>query len=118
MGALYGMHRPSDGSPLRMIEIMVTADGKLITENTPPTSGAGSPVVRGAILTRPTASGTVAAGAQSVSVANPSSIIASVAGAFLKPGESVTWQANGNDTLAAINYTITSGGELLISEVR
>ena len=72
---------------------------------------------RTASLTRATSSGTVSAGAKSVSFGNFGSANATVAGTNLEPNESADFNAPLGDTLAAIAYDGT-GTELLIAEVR
>lgn len=64
---------------------------------------------------RATVSGSVAAGAYSVSFTAVSGAV-SVAGVALNAGESISWSAPLGDTLAAIAYTVASG-ELIISKV-
>ena len=62
-------------------------------------------------LSRPTAAGTVAAGARSVSIANVGVEDGEVLGETLGPGETVTFDAGSlNNTLAAVAYDPTSGG--------
>ena len=97
-------------------EVGVTDDNKLEVSATLATNTA----VRTATLLRVTAStSSVAAGARSVSFFNAGGIdITSVAGAVLKPGESVTFTAGGeDDTLSAIAYTATGATDLLISTI-
>lgn len=65
---------------------------------------------------RYTNSGTIAAGAYSMSIANVGSANATVKTVTLKPGESISFDAGSlNNTLAAVAYdATTSGAELLV----
>jgi hypothetical protein len=68
-----------------------------------------------ASLARVTANGAVAAGARSVSLSNTGAADATVAGATLKPGETVSFAARNQNTLGAIAYT-AAGTELVIGK--
>lgn len=62
-------------------------------------------------LSRPTTSGTVTAGARSVSIANVGVEDGEVLGETLAPGETITFDAGAvNNSLGAIAYDPTSGG--------
>jgi PPE-repeat protein len=65
---------------------------------------------------RYTNSGTIAAGAYSMSIANVGSANATVKTVTLKPGESISFDAGTlNNTLAAVAYdATTAGAELLV----
>jgi hypothetical protein len=78
--------------------------------------GGGGTATYTPTLSRATAAGTVAAGARSVSIANAGVANGTVGAATLKPGESVSFSADGN-LLAAIAYNAT-GTEFVIGEVR
>lgn len=68
-------------------------------------------------MIRSSAAGTVAAGKRSIAIYNAGGANATVLGAVLKPGEQVSFSADGlRDTLAAIAYDGT-GTDLLITSV-
>ena len=68
-------------------------------------------------VSRPTVAGTVAAGANSVSIANVGTGNGTVKGVTLKPGETISFDAGAvNNTLDAIDYVAT-GTEFLIITV-
>jgi hypothetical protein len=69
---------------------------------------------RTAAMTTTTTTGNTAAGLNGVSFFNNGSIAATVAGGSLPAGQSVTFQANGTDTIGAIAYVAT-GTSLLIA---
>lgn len=80
-------------------------------------SGATSGDSKTTTIARPTGAGTVAAGANSVSIANVGAANGTVKGVILKPGETVTFDAGAiNNTLDAIAYVAT-GTEFLIITV-
>lgn len=58
----------------------------------------------------------IAAGSKSVSVYNAGAANGVVLGGVIKPGESITWSANGEDTLSAVSFDGT-GTELVITTV-
>lgn len=58
-------------------------------------------------LTSVTASGTVAAGSRMVSVKNVGAAAGTLAGVAFPAGQSVTWLAQGNDTLGSVAYNAT-----------
>lgn len=64
-----------------------------------------------------TTSGTVAAGATSISIANSGNAAGIVDGASLPVGASIEWTANWINTLGSVSYDAT-GTSFLISEVR
>ena len=77
-----------------------------------------APVVRTPSLLRTTtATGPVAAGANSVTIANTGNLTGTVLGTTLQRGESVTFSAGLNNTLGAISYDPTTPGstEFLIA---
>jgi len=65
-------------------------------------------------LVRATAPGNVPAGARSVTVLNSGAANGLVLGQIIKPGESFTWSADSNNTLAVVSYDGT-GTELAIA---
>jgi len=68
-------------------------------------------------ILRTTTTGTIAAGAYSVSFANTSTVDATVKTVILKPGETINFDAGAmNNTLDAIPYVAT-GTELLIISI-
>jgi len=99
------------------VVIIDPATGDAITG--PPGSGGDDtvPVVRSATLTSATGPGTTPAGCTQASFANTGVTAALVAGAQLGPGDSVTFDARGNDTLATIAYDAT-GTTLLVATVQ
>lgn len=66
-------------------------------------------------LTSVTSSGTIAAGAKSVSILNIGTSDGAVLGTTLPPGISVSFKASEGKTLTAIAYVATASSELLIS---
>ena len=78
------------------------------------TAPAGGTVTPGFLST--SASGTVAAGARSVSIANSGGAVGTALGTNVPVGVTVSWGAN-NGTLGAIAYNAT-GTTFLITEVR
>jgi len=72
--------------------------------------------VRTPTVSRVSASGTIAAGAYSVSFASVGTVNATVGGVTLKPGETINFDAGAiNNTLASIAYNSSAvGAELLI----
>ena len=78
--------------------------------------GGGIGVVRTPSLARVTGAGTVAAGAESVTVYNAGVANGLVLGGAIKPGESFTWSVSTGDSLAAIAYDGT-GTELVITKL-
>lgn len=80
-------------------------------------SGSTAGASKTTTVTRPTAAGTVAAGANSVSIANVGTGNGTVKATTLKPGETVSFDAGAvNNTLDAIDYVAT-GTEFLIITV-
>jgi hypothetical protein len=80
-------------------------------------TGATSGDAKTTTIARPAAAGTVAAGANSVSIANVGAANGTVKGVTLKPGETITFDAGAiNNTLDAIDY-IATGTEFLIITV-
>jgi hypothetical protein len=67
-------------------------------------------------LLRISAPGNVPAGARSVTIYNGGAVNGLVLGAIIKPGESMTWGAELNNTLSIIAYDGT-GTELVITTV-
>lgn len=65
-------------------------------------------------LVRAAAPGNVPAGARSVTVLNSGAANGLVLGQIIKPGESFTWSADSNNTLAVVSYDGT-GTELAIA---
>jgi len=96
--------------------VEVTDDNKLKVEGTFVITP--DITVRTPTLTRATGSGTIAAGARSVSFLNSGADdVPTVLGSVLKQGESISFNAGGeDDTLSAIAYTVASG-ELLIAAI-
>ena len=74
-------------------------------------------VMRTATVIRPTASGTILAGKQSVSIANVHATVAgTVNGVALKPTETLNFDAGGiGNTLNAITYNATNSEFLIIT---
>jgi hypothetical protein len=72
---------------------------------------------RTASLAQVTSSGTVSAGAQSVTFANVGTANATVAGGALAPNQTVSFSVNYPDTLAAITYTASATAILNIAKV-
>lgn len=60
--------------------------------------------------------GTIAAGASSVAIANTGAAAGTVKGVSIPAGASISWSANGNDVLDAVNYVAT-GSTFLITTV-
>jgi len=90
--------------------LLTTIDGDTSTLSAPQT---GLPPV----MIRSSAAGTVAAGKRSIAFFNAGNADATVTGAVLKPGETVSFSADGlRDTLAAASYDGT-GTDLLITTV-
>jgi len=78
-------------------------------------SGGTSSQVRTPTLLRTSGSGTIAAGAYSMSFASVGTANATVGGMILKPGETVNFDAGAiNNTLAAVAYNATTAGAELI----
>ncbi len=78
--------------------------------------GSTTPVQRTPTLTIYTNSGTIAAGSQSVTIANTGIASGTVLGTALAVGQTVTFQANGIDILSAITYNAT-GTTFLVARV-
>lgn len=76
-----------------------------------------SPEAKVTTIARPTTTGTIAAGANSVSIANVGTANGTVKGVTLKPGETVSFNGGAlNNTLDEIAYVAT-GTEFLIITV-
>lgn len=76
-----------------------------------------SPEAKVTTIARPTTTGTIAAGANSVSIANVGTANGTVKGVTLKPGETVSFNGGAlNNTLDEIDYVAT-GTEFLIITV-
>jgi hypothetical protein len=73
--------------------------------------------VRDANVTVESSSGTVAAGARSLSIANSGIAAGTVQGELIAAGMTYSWQAPNNDTLNSVSYDAT-GTTLVIIEVR
>lgn len=75
----------------------------------------GTGVTRTPTLLRTSGSGTIAAGAYSMSFASVGTANATVGGMTLKPGETINFDAGAiNNTLAAVTYNATTAGAELI----
>lgn len=72
---------------------------------------------RTASLTQVTSSGTVSAGAQSVTFANVGTANATVSGGTLAPNQTVSFSVNYPDTIGAITYTASATAILNIAKV-
>lgn len=80
-------------------------------------SGGGSSSQGTPSLTTATTSGTIAAGAASVTIANKGTTDAIVDGEIVPAGVTLSWSVSHPDTLGAISYDPQSS-ELLIAELR
>jgi hypothetical protein len=92
--------------------LIINAEGETLTEirDRLPT-GTVTPT-----LQRITTSTTIAAGSLSIAIANAGESNATVLGATLKPGESISFETPGNCTLGAIEVNGT-GTELIVARV-
>lgn len=113
---VYGYVNGASGSP---VPLNVNATGQVAIQDggNSITVDGGTGVQRTPTFLRPTGtSGTVAAGAYSVSFASVGTANATVGGITLKSGETLNFDAGAiNNTLAAITYdTTTAGAELII----
>ena len=96
-------------------EAMVTGQQELLVKINSSSAGAfsASGVVKSPTISRPTTSGTIAAGANSVSIANVGAADGTVVGITLKTGETINFDAGQSNTLTSIAYDAT-GTEFLI----
>lgn len=96
---------------------MVTGQQELVVKINSSSPGAFAPsgVVKTPTIIRPTASGTVAAGANSVSIANVGAADGTVAGVTLKTGETINFDAGQSNTLTSIAYDATGTTFLIIT---
>ncbi len=96
-------------------EAMVTGQQELVVRVNSSSAGAfsSSGVVKAPTIARPTTSGTISAGASSVSIANVGAADGTVATVTLKAGETINFDAGPNNTLSSIAYDAT-GTEFLI----
>lgn len=113
---IYGYVNGASGSP---VPLNVNASGQVAIQDggNSITVDGGTGVQRTPTFLRPSgSSGTVAAGAYSVSFASVGTANATVGGITLKTGETLNFDAGAiNNTLAAITYdTTTAGAELII----
>jgi hypothetical protein len=113
---IYGYVNGASGSP---VPLNVNATGQVAIQDggNSITVDGGTGVQRTPSFLRPSGtSGTVAAGAYSVSFASVGTANATVGGITLKTGETLNFDAGAiNNTLAAITYsTTTAGAELII----
>jgi hypothetical protein len=94
----------------------VTGQNELLVKvnNIPPATMVAAGVAKTTTIARPTNSGTVAAGASAVSIANVGTASGTVKTITLKAGETVNFDGGAvNNTLDAITYDAT-GTEFLI----
>lgn len=98
-------------------EAMVTGQQELVVRINSSSPGAFAPsgVVKTPTITRPSAGGTVAAGANSVSIANVGAADGTVAGVTLKAGETINFDAGESNTLTSIAYDATGTTFLIIT---
>jgi len=90
----------------------------LLSAFTSSTSSFLAPKTRTTSIARPTTTGTIAAGAKSVSIANVGAANGTVKTVTLKPGETISFDAGAlNNTLDAIAYVATSTEFLIITIV-
>jgi hypothetical protein len=113
---IYGYVNGASGSP---VPLNTNASGQVAIQDggNSITVDGGTGVQRTPTFLRPTGtSGTVTAGAYSVSFASVGTANATVGGITLKTGETLNFDAGAiNNTLAAITYdTTTAGAELII----
>lgn len=95
---------------------MVTGQQEVLVKINSSSTGAfaASGIVKTPTIIRPSnTTGTIAAGANAVSIANVGAADGSVAGVTLKTGETINFDAGGANTLTSIAYVAT-GTEFLI----
>jgi hypothetical protein len=88
-----------------------------LASDQPAITVAHAPVTRTPTMENVSAAGTVAAGAVMVSIVNTGTTSATVLGAQLLPGLSVTYAPPKGETLAAINYTASATAPLTITRL-
>lgn len=96
---------------------MVTGQQELLVKINSSSAGAftSSGIVKTPAISRPSASGTIAAGANSVSIANVGAADGTVAGVTLKAGETINFDAGQSNTLTSIAYDATGTTFLIIT---
>lgn len=96
---------------------MVTGQQELLVKINSSSAGAFAPsgVVKTPTINRPSTSGTIAAGANSVSIANVGAADGTVAGVTLKAGETINFDAGESNTLTSIAYDATGTTFLIIT---
>lgn len=96
---------------------MVTGQQELLVKINSSSAGAFAPsgVVKTPAISRPSASGTIAAGANSVSIANVGAADGTVAGVTLKAGETINFDAGQSNTLTSIAYDASETTFLIIT---
>lgn len=99
-------------------EAMVTGQQELLVKINSSSAGAFAPsgVVKTPTIIRPSnTTGTIAAGANSVSIANVGAADGTVAGVTLKAGETINFDAGESNTLTSIAYDATGTTFLIIT---
>jgi hypothetical protein len=117
-GFVDNLESYTDGIESKLDNLLIEMQEKANLSETQPISGNVGfiSVNRTSAFINTTNAGTIAAGAQSVAIANIGSAVGTVKGTNLPVGASISWGANANDKLDAINYDAT-GTTFLITTV-
>lgn len=103
-------------SLIALIKRLLTKLPSVLSNDRLKVESVNTSVSRTTTFTNTTTTGTIAAGANSVAIANIGAAVGTVKGVNLPAGASISFAANGNDTLDAIIYSAT-GTNLLITTV-